>query len=146
MSNKTEWLNLFSNFKNVNIVFKYNDAHSMYELVDATLEAMKYFSHYEYQHFINLSGQDYPLKSVDTIKKILNKDISYIDYAKMPAYQEYAVNKNPEPPGGFFIRHEYKYYKVPLTTFQKRVIRKLRRKKYRLDRPVCIKIPRLDKN
>lgn len=88
---RNSWRDAFRTFPKDNVVisFVYEDSYGTFELVDATLNAMKYFTDYDYQYFINLSGQDYPLKSVDAIKKILKEDkVSYIDYYTMPSYRE----------------------------------------------------------
>jgi hypothetical protein len=67
------------------ITFKYAKAWGTIPVVDATLDSMKQFGCFDYDYFINLTGQCYPLKPIDSIKKFLQgKKFAYIEEFKMP--------------------------------------------------------------
>lgn len=54
-------------------------------LTESTLKAMEYFSDFDYEYFINLSGDCYPLKSKEKIKEDLSgKKTGFMNYWKMP--------------------------------------------------------------
>lgn len=53
--------------------------------VDSTLRAMKYIQNLSYDYFVNLSGECYPIKPVDTIKKTLGGQASaFIEVFDLP--------------------------------------------------------------
>ncbi len=56
---------------NFTTVFKYADGWGSFKLVQATLDAMRHFRETDYDYFINLSGQCYPLRPVEEIKQRL---------------------------------------------------------------------------
>lgn len=147
---KGEWKDILKALPedNVFISFLYGNSWGTFALVGATLDAMKYFANFDYQYFINLSGQDYPLKDTDTIKNVLkNRNFSYIDYAKIGLYKQYVLKKNREElPESmkYFIRHEYLYYRIPFSINIKKLMNKFG-SAIRFDNPEFLKIPRLNK-
>ncbi len=52
-------------------VFKYANGWGSFKLVQATLDAMEHFRETDYDYFINLSGQCYPLRPMEDIKQRL---------------------------------------------------------------------------
>jgi hypothetical protein len=57
-----------------------------YAVVQATLAGMNWFRSYDYDHFIFLSGQCYPLKPLTKIKQELGKkNVAYMEYFKLPS-------------------------------------------------------------
>ena len=72
----------------------------------ATIDAMKFFSTYEYDYFINLSGQCYPLKNINQIKKELHHNKSaYMHYDELPSIKLYKNGINR------IYYHWFKIYK-----------------------------------
>ncbi len=65
-----------ANRPNVFLIPPRSVVHSEWSLCNVELDAIKYFCerHEDWQYFINLSGQDYPLKSRDQIGAELGKD------------------------------------------------------------------------
>ena len=55
----------------IETVFKYANGWGSFKLVQATLDAMEHFREMPYDYFINLSGQCYPLRTVEHIKQRL---------------------------------------------------------------------------
>ena len=71
--------------KNIEIASKYRCKWGSFGSVDATLSSMRYYEDHNYDYFINLSGDCYPLKHPDAIKKELNgKNCSFMEYFKLP--------------------------------------------------------------
>lgn len=58
------------------VSYKYGKSWGKLAVVQATLDAMRYFSDCDYDYFINLTGQCYPLRSIDGIKKALENQTS----------------------------------------------------------------------
>jgi hypothetical protein len=146
-----KWINELKEFRkdNVFISFINKDSWGTFELVNATLNAMKYFANFEYQYFVNLSGQDYPLKDTYTIKNVLKKkNVSYIDYTSMGSYKKYTLKQNREElplTTKYFIRQEYLHYKVPFSMDIKKLMSNFK-KVIRFDTPIFLKLPRLNRN
>lgn len=133
------------NEDNVFFSYKYSLSHGTIGQVRATIDAMQYFADVHYSHFINLSGQCYPVKPIRSIKETLSKSkFSFLDYCEMPDYCSYSKNKknyqNTEMQG-FLNRFDYRYYPVP--RFLVDSVRKLRNRKS--DKSVFIRIPRIQK-
>jgi len=67
---------LFSNYKGSRCTFKQ---------VEAILETMKFFQSHQYDYFIDLSGQCYPLKPIESIKKELGgANVAYLHHYPLP--------------------------------------------------------------
>ena len=84
---KEHWKQELQEFEGDNffIVNKYAKAWGTFQLVNATLDAMNKFARSDYDYFLNLSGQCYPLKSIDSIKKFLQgKNLAYMEFFKLP--------------------------------------------------------------
>lgn len=66
-----DWTRNFEPFqdRNLGIVFKRGSGWGTFRTVAATLAAMRSFSESDYDYFVNLSGQDYPLKSREEIER-----------------------------------------------------------------------------
>lgn len=72
--------------ENILISSDYKASYATFNLVQATIDAMQHFSKYKYDYFINLSGQCYPLKHINQIKKELDqKNIAYMHYDTLPS-------------------------------------------------------------
>lgn len=69
------WKEEFQAFDdNLTMVPQYGNGWGSFPLVQATLDAMQYYRDIDYDYFINLSGQCYPLKTVTEIKERLRSD------------------------------------------------------------------------
>ena len=70
----------------IETVFKYSNGWGSFKLVQATLDAMEHFREMPYDYFINLSGQCYPLRSIEQIKQRLAAadSKSFMEYEPFP--------------------------------------------------------------
>jgi hypothetical protein len=72
--------------KNVNIVSEFRCKWGSIGSVDTYLSAIRHFENYEYDYFIPLSGECYPLKSPEDIKKVLGgKSCAFMEFFKLPS-------------------------------------------------------------
>ncbi len=94
--------------KDLTVRFKYGGSWGAFNLVQATLDAMQYFRDQAYSHFINLSGQCYPIKPVNEIERYFqNSDKSYISFKQVPW---------PEPMEdgcGYMTRFDNYWFRMP---------------------------------
>lgn len=107
-STKEDWKKELKEFESDNffVIFKYAKAWGTFQLVNAMLDSMKKFACFDYDYFINLSGQCYPLKSINSIKKFLHsKNFAYMQEFKLP-WLGWAGR-------GGLDRLEYSYYRNP---------------------------------
>lgn len=82
------WENIFDTYRSGNFLFiaKYKMGWGTFRMVEATLDAMNYFSTFDYDYFINLSGQCYPIKPISMIKEELAKqNVADIECFKLPS-------------------------------------------------------------
>jgi hypothetical protein len=81
------WQNIAVKFgKNVSLVSEYGKSIGTIKLPLANLEAMRIFSEFEYDYFVTLSGQCYPLKPIAEIKERLNeRSVAHMEYFKLPS-------------------------------------------------------------
>lgn len=81
------WLSkLSSGGQNVHVEFTDHGVWGSFGQVEATLDSMHYFQRRDYDYFINLSGQCYPLVSTMKILDFFKgNDKGYIEYRSMPA-------------------------------------------------------------
>ena len=120
---------------NVFIIFKYRNAWAQFPCVQATLDSMKFFQNFEYDYFINLTGQCYPIKSNKTIKEFFGgKNFAYMEFFKVP--------KIGWGKCGGLERIKYSYYKNPIFVFYTYAINSFLRSK-KLETRKFIKIPKL---
>jgi len=57
-----------------------------FRMVEATLDAMNYCRNLDYDYFLLLSGQCYPIKPLRVIKQELEKkNVAFIEYFKLPS-------------------------------------------------------------
>lgn len=135
-STKESWRKALKEFEGDSffVVFNYAKAWGTFQLVDAVLDSMRKFSCFDYDYFINLSGQCYPLESIDSIKQFLhNKVFAYMEEFKLPT---------PMWAGrGGLSRINYSYYKHPLYIFRDYIINKIS-KTVKYDSRRFIRIPR----
>jgi hypothetical protein len=107
-NSQAEWKNQISQVdSDVCINFKFGKSWGLFPVVQATIDAMRHFSAFNYDYMVNLTGQCYPLKSVAKIKKALSgKNSAFLDAHRIP----YAVY------GGScgFDRIRYSYYRNPV--------------------------------
>ncbi|PQA94071.1 glycosyl transferase [Chryseobacterium shigense] len=85
------------NYTNVHILDSENVIWGGYSMVQAELDGMQYLlnMHAKWDYFINLSGQDYPLKSQKIIKEFLSKNNgkSYIKIADQKKSRPETMNR-----------------------------------------------------
>jgi hypothetical protein len=139
---KMEWMNTLetSKRKNTLVKFRYSNAYATFKLIRAVLDAMMKFTNLQYDYFINLSGQCYPIKSNKCIKNFLSdQGVSYMHSAKVETEWPDAA-----------VRYRRSFYRVPLNSAINSIIRhaKLERtnfgRKY-YDRNYFIGVPRIVK-
>ncbi|WP_158211753.1 beta-1,6-N-acetylglucosaminyltransferase [Alkalihalobacterium alkalinitrilicum] len=90
-SNETEYKDIqktFATSENVYFPKRHKCYWGHFSIVEATLECIKFLNNNQitYDYAILLSGQDYPIKSPETIRKFLIKNNGYefIHYEKLP--------------------------------------------------------------
>jgi len=86
-STKESWIRELKEFESDNFfaIFRYERSWGQFQVVDATLDSMKRLARFDYNYFINLSGQCYPLKPIDSVKRFLDgKSYAYMATFKMP--------------------------------------------------------------
>jgi hypothetical protein len=70
------------------ITFSKGGAWATFSVVNSTLDSMKHFAHLDYDYFINLSGQCYPLQSAASIDKFFDgKKVGYMEQFPMTRNQ-----------------------------------------------------------
>jgi hypothetical protein len=141
-SSEETWNNELEKFKGSNFLvsFNYGKAWGTFQLVDAMLDSMQKFDCFEYDYLINLSGQCYPLKSVDSIKSFLHKkSLAYLEQFKMPTDAPKGWGKR-----GGLDRLEYSYYKNPFLILFEKVYNTISRSS-KYDARGLIKIPRINR-
>lgn len=82
------WESIFSKDLDENVLFisKYKVAWGAFSQVEVTLDGMNYCRSFDYDYFIYLSGQCYPIKPLSKIKEELQKkSIAYMEYFKLPS-------------------------------------------------------------
>lgn len=71
--------------KNIEIVSEFRCKYGSFGQVDAILSAMRYYEDYNYDYFIDLTGDSYPLKPPEVIKKELSeKNCAFIEFFELP--------------------------------------------------------------
>ncbi len=71
--------------KNIKIVSEFRCKYGSFGLVDATLSAMRSYEDIEYDYFIDLSGDSYPLKPPEAIKTALSgKNCALVEFFELP--------------------------------------------------------------
>ena len=90
---KVDLKNFLKPYKNVNILIKENVIWGGYSMVQAEIDGIKELLkiNLNWDYFINLSGQDYPLKSQKIIKEFLSNNVgkNYLKFANQ-------LNSRPE--------------------------------------------------
>jgi hypothetical protein len=106
-----DWRKMLEEFKNNNFFTTYRpkNAWGQFPIINATLDSMNVFASFNFDYFINLSGQCYPLKSVDLIKEFFkSKNFAYMEHFAMPKDSPKSWGKR-----GGLNRIEYSYYRNP---------------------------------
>lgn len=120
---KLEWEKAFAPYQGENFFMErnYSNAWGSFQLVQATLDAMEHFRVSDYDYFLNLSGQCYPLKPVNEIKDDLSKDpdLGFIECEAFP--RERWVEER-----GGYRRIDHRWYK-PFKYMKKVSIPRLRK-------------------
>lgn len=74
------------NKDNVFLFSNYKGSYATFRFVKAILEAMKFFQEHDYDYFINLSGQCYPIQPIPQIKQELGAtNVAYLNYEPLPS-------------------------------------------------------------
>ena len=78
-----------------------------FDLTEEFVESMKRSLDFDYDYFVNLSGQCYPIKGIKFIDEFLNVNhgYSFVEHRRIP---DYSWNSD-----GCLNRFRYKYYRVP---------------------------------
>jgi hypothetical protein len=76
-----------------------------FEFLQATLDAMNWCHSFDYDYFINLSGQCYPITRLAEIKGTLQKtNAAYMEYFRLPANIDWGANGGLDRLNYFYIR------------------------------------------
>jgi hypothetical protein len=132
------WKRELNQFEGENffVSFKHRIGWGTFQLVDAMLDSMRKFALHNYDYYINLSGQCYPLKSTASIKKFLhNKNSIFIESFKLP-WAGWGKN-------GGLDRIKYSYYRNPIFVSYSFLLNKILRSA-KLDMKRFIRIPRIN--
>ena len=81
------WQNIASKHgENLVVASKYGSSRGTIRLPIANLDAMRSFNEFQYDYFVNLSGQCYPLKPIMQIKEYLErKSVAHIEHFSLPS-------------------------------------------------------------
>jgi hypothetical protein len=114
------------------VVYKYGPSWGAFGLIDATLDAMRHFRPLDYDYFVNMSGQCYPLQPMEEIgRKLSAASSSWMTFREvvLPGAQAAIPNGGPSQPEPTRRRPErftHRYYRLA-----------------RHDYGVVVKVPRL---
>lgn len=96
-ADKKIYENVFEQLKdceNVKFIKRFASVYASFGIVEATLEGLKQalLSKIPFDYFINLSGQDYPIKNNAQIARKLSskKEVSYLWYFPLPLEEEHS--------------------------------------------------------
>jgi len=84
----SEWESALQKYRNGNMLYtwKRGGAWGGFGNVEGPLDAMTYCRGFDYDYFINLSGQCYPIKPMDVIKEELRKrNVAYMENFRLPS-------------------------------------------------------------
>jgi hypothetical protein len=141
-SARENWKDELKEFEGDNffVVYKYAKAWGTVQLVNATLECMKKCDCLDYDYFINLSGQCYPLKSIYSIKKFLqDKNLAYMEVFEIPRGAPKGWGKR-----GGLNRLQFSYYSNPFFVLADILLNKISGStKYETKR--LIRLPRINR-
>ena len=91
--------------KNLQITSKFRCKYGSFGQVEAALSAMKYYEDCNYDYFVELSGDSYPLKPLEVIKKELSgKNCAFMEFFELPHNGWHQ---------GCFHRLNNRYYFIP---------------------------------
>jgi hypothetical protein len=96
--------------KNVKVVSESRCKYGSFGQIDVLISALKYFEdNFDYDYFIDFTGDSYPLRTPEVIKKALGgQDCSFIEFFKLP-YKEWYM--------GGLNRLNNRYYFIPRPSY-----------------------------
>jgi hypothetical protein len=100
------------------VVYKYGPSWGAFGLIDATLDAMRHFRPLDYDYFVNMSGQCYPLHSIEEIgQKLDGASSSWMTYREvvLPGAQPTVPREGstqPEPTRRRPERFTHRHYRI----------------------------------
>jgi hypothetical protein len=98
-----------SQTKNITIRSEFRIKWGSFDVPKATLNSMKYFEGSDYDYFINLTGECYPLKPVSQIKgTFTDQDSGFMTFWKMP-YEGWYKGGMDRINNHIFFVHQKKY-------------------------------------
>ena len=115
---REEWLREIAEIGAHNIIvrFNYGKSWGTFPVVSATLDAMRGLAKSDYDYFINLTGQCYPLKSNIAIKHFLHgRNTTFMEKFKLPYPAIFGGN-------GGLDRIRFSYYKHPILDFRTKLL------------------------
>ncbi len=98
------------------IRYRYKRGWGTFSQVQAALDAMNYFKDAKYTHFVNLSGQCYPIKPMDEVRDFFRRspETSFME-AQAVVYEEGEEGYNPDILGRlgyWWIRYPDIYFRL----------------------------------
>jgi hypothetical protein len=103
-----EWKNLIEEKcpnKNITIVSEFRCKYGSFGLVDSTLSAIKFYENVDYDYFIVLSGDSYPIKSLEILRnELTRRNSTFMEFFEIP-YEGWFQ--------GGLHRLKYSYYFLP---------------------------------
>jgi hypothetical protein len=115
--------------ENIQISSKFQCRWGSFGVVDATLRAMNYFEDLNYDYFINLTGECYPIKSLRQIQEAFkDQNAGFMTFWKIPYEDWYQGGMNRIHNRFFFLpKKGYPYVRIfHIPRFRKRLPRNLK--------------------
>ena len=102
---------------NVLHISKYRSPRSRFGLVEVPLEGMKLCSNIDYDYFVNLSGQCYPLKPIAQIKEYLGSSgVAHMEHFSLPSSDHWGPRGGLDRVNYRWFKFRGRYIRVPRLT------------------------------
>ena len=114
----SRWKDALQKYRDGNLllVSRYKNARGTFLNVKAVLDGMNHCSGFDYDYFINLSGQCYPIKPPSLIKEELERTrVAYLEYFKLPSKQWEGENGGLDRIGYYYITFAGLRIRIPRT-------------------------------
>jgi len=124
------------------------DTWASFDLVEEFIESMKRSLDFDYEYFINMSGQCYPIKNTKSINEFfnLNHGYSFIDQIDLSDYSSVSPRNSWMSPATWKSRFQHKYYRVPYGNVMRQTLSNIVGQSLdgkRTDINLYLKIPRI---
>jgi hypothetical protein len=113
-----EWESILGKYRNENVLLtsRYKCYWGAFGLVEVNLDGMNYCRSFDYDYFINLSGQCYPIKPLSIIKgELEKKSLAYMEYFKLPSPNHWEAERGGLDRINFF---HIKFWRKEIPSFR----------------------------